>query len=107
MRLHIEGRHTGLAPHLMGWIAERFVELNTPDEDILEAQVIFLRQKRQEVARVQIQVAGKLLQVTQRGATPDAAIDAALQMMQRALQEVRATRRARAAQPGAQAVALT
>jgi len=91
----------------MGWIAERFVELNTPDEDILEAQVIFLRQKRQEVARVQIQVAGKLLQVTQRGATPDAAIDAALQMMQRALQEVRATRRARAARPGAQAVALT
>jgi len=91
----------------MGWIAERFVELNTPDEDILEAQVIFLRQKRQEVARVQIQVAGKLLQVTQRGATPDAAIDAALQMMQRALQEVRATRRARAARPGAPAVALT
>src|SRR5262249_1929362 len=107
MRLHIEGRHTGLAPHLMGWIAERFVELNTPDEDILEAQVIFLRQKRQEVARVQIQVAGKLLQVTQRGATPDAAIDAALQMMQRALQEVRATRRARGDRPGAKAVALT
>ena len=106
MRLHIEGRHTGLAPHLMGWIAERFVELNTPDEDILEAQVIFLRQKRQEVARVQIQVAGKLLQVTQRGATPDAAIDAALQMMQRALQEVRATRRARAARPVAPEVAL-
>ncbi len=106
MRLHIEGKHAGLAPHLMGWIAERLVELNTPDEDILEAQIIFLRQKRQEVARVQLQVAGKLLQVTQRGATPDAAIDAALQMMQRALQEVRATRRARAARPVTPEVAL-
>ena len=106
MRLHIEGRHTGLAPHLMGWIAERLVELNTPDEDIVEAQIIFLRQKRQEVARVQIQVAGKLLQVTQRGTTPNAAIDAALQRVQRALQEVRATRRARAATPVAPEVAL-
>jgi ribosome-associated translation inhibitor RaiA len=99
MRLHIEGKHAGLAPHLMGWIAERLVELNTPDEDIVEASITFLRQKRQEVARVHIQVAGKLLQVTQRGATPDAAIDAALQMIQRALQEVRATRRVRAAMP--------
>src|SRR5215831_1187833 len=106
MRLHIEGKHAGLAPHLMGWIAERLVELNTPDEDILEAQVIFLRQKRQEVARVQLQVAGKLLQVTQRGATPDAAIDAALQMIQQALQEVRATRRASAAMPMATGEAL-
>lgn len=106
MRLHIEGKHAGLAPHLMGWIAERLVELNTPDEDILEARIIFLRQKRQEVARVQIQVADKLLQVTQRGVTPDAAIDAALQMMQRALQEVRATQRARATIPVAPGAVL-
>jgi len=99
MRLHIEGKHTRLAPHLMGWIADRLAALNTPDEDIFEARIIFVQQKRQEVARVQLQVAGKLLQVTQRGATPDAAIDAALQMIQRALQEVRATRRASAAMP--------
>jgi len=99
MRLHIEGKYTGLAPHLLERIAERLKALNTPDEDIFEAWVIFVQYKRQEVARVQLQVAGKLLQVTQRGATPDAAIDAALQMAQRALHEVRATRRLRAAMP--------
>src|SRR5215831_18990402 len=97
MRLHIEGKHTGLAPHLMGLIAERLAELNTPDEDICEACITFVQQKRQEVARVQLQVAGKMLQVTQHGATPDAAIDAALQIIQGALQEIRATRRVRAA----------
>jgi|SRR5262245_838312 len=96
MRLDIEGKHTGLAPHLMGWIAERFEVLNSPDDDIFEARVTFLQQKRQEVVRMQLQVAGKLLQVTQRGPTPDAAVDAALQMVQQALHEVRATRRARA-----------
>src|SRR5262250_2604747 len=79
MRLHIEGKDTGLAPHLLGWIAERLKALNTPDEDIFEAWVTFVQHKRQEEARVQLQVAGKLLQVTQRGVTPDAAIDAALQ----------------------------
>jgi len=81
----------------MGWIADRLAELNTPDEDIFEARITFVQQKRQEVARVQLRAAGKLLQVTQRGDTPDAAIDAALQMIQRTLQEVRATRRVRAA----------
>jgi ribosome-associated translation inhibitor RaiA len=106
MRLHIEGKHTGLAPHLLGWIAERLQALNTPEADILEAWVTLVQQKHQEVARVQLQVAGKLLQVTQRGATPDAAIDAALQMVQRALHEVRATRRLRTAMPLADETAL-
>src|SRR5262249_7654077 len=95
MRLFIEGKQNGLGPQLMGWIAERFAVLNTPDDDIFEARVTFLQQKRQEVVRMQLQVAGKLLQVTQRGSTPDAAVDMALQMVQRTLHEVRATRRAR------------
>lgn len=106
MRLHIEGKHTGLAPHLLGRIAERLGELNTPDEDIFEARITFVQQKRQEVARVQLQVAGQLLQVSQRGATPDAAVDAALRIVQRALHEVRATRRASAATPVTQGQAL-
>src|SRR5215210_245780 len=101
MRLHIEGKHTGLAPHLLEWIAERLKALNTPDDDIVEVWVTLVQQKRQEVARVQLQVAGKLLQVTQRGATPEAAIHAALQRLQRTLQEVRATRRLRDAVPTA------
>lgn len=106
MRLHIEGKYTGLAPHLMGWIAERLEELNMPDEDIFEAHITFVQQKHQEAVRVQIQVAGKLLQVTQRGATPDAAVDAALRMVQRALHEVRATRRASVAMPVAKGQAM-
>lgn len=99
MRLHIEGKHTGLAPYLMGWIAERLEELNTPNDDIFEARIIFLQQKRQEAARVQLHLADKLRQVTQRGATPDAAVDAALQIVQRALHEVRAARQANAPVP--------
>ena len=107
MRLHIEGKYTGLAPHLLGWIAERLKALNTPDDDIVEAWVTLMQQKRQEVARVQLQVAGKLLQVTQRGATPDAAIDAALQMVQGALHEVRAIRHLRDAMPMAKGAAVS
>jgi len=107
MRLHFEGKHAGLAPHLMGWIAERLEALNTPNEDIFEVWVTFLQQKRQAVVHVQLQVAGKLLQVTQRGATPDAAVDAALQIVQRALREVRATRWASAAMPVAPREALS
>ena len=99
MRLHIEGKYTGLAPHLLERIAERLKALNTPDDDMSEAWVTLVQHKRQEVARVQLQVAGKPLHVTQRAATPDAAIDAALQMAQRALHEVRATRRLRATMP--------
>jgi hypothetical protein len=36
MRLDIEGKHTPLAPHLVGWIAERLEALNTPYGDICE-----------------------------------------------------------------------
>jgi ribosome-associated translation inhibitor RaiA len=99
MRLHIEGKYTGLAPHLLERIAERLRALNTPDGDISAAWVTFVQHKRQEVARVQLQAAGKPLQVAQRGATPEAAIDAALRMVRRALHEVRATRRLRAPMP--------
>lgn len=76
----------------MGCIAERLAALNTPDDDMCAARLTFVQHKRHDVARVQLQVAGKLLQVTQRGATPHAALDAALQIVQRALQEVRAAR---------------
>jgi ribosome-associated translation inhibitor RaiA len=101
MRLHIEGQHTWLAPHLVGWIADRLEALNMPDEDIYEARVTFVRQRRREVARVHLLLAGKSLQVTQHGETPDAAIRAALQMLQRALHNVRAARRTRVPRPTA------
>jgi ribosome-associated translation inhibitor RaiA len=93
MRIHIEGKHTKLAPHLVGQIAEQLDGLNTPDEDILEAQVTLFRHKRCEAARVQLMLAGNSLQVTQRGSTPDAAVNAAMRGVQEALQDIRAARR--------------
>jgi hypothetical protein len=45
--------------------------------------------------------------VTQHGETPDAAIRAALQMIQRALHNVRAARRARVLRPVAQQAVQT
>ena len=96
MHIHMEGKDTGLVPHLIGWIAERLEALNTPDEDIFEARITFVQRRHQEAVRVQLLLADKPLQVTQCGTTPDAAIDAALQRVQQALHEARAVKRARA-----------
>jgi ribosome-associated translation inhibitor RaiA len=92
MRLHIEGRHTKLEPHLVGKIAEQLDDLNTPHEDIFEASVIIIRHKRCEAARIQLLLAGITLQVTQRATTPDAAVNAALLKVQDALHDIRAAR---------------
>jgi ribosome-associated translation inhibitor RaiA len=95
MRLDIEGKHMTLAPHLVGWIAERLEALNTPYDDICEARVTFVQQGRRDAVCVELLLAGKSLHVTQRGATPDAAVDAAFRIVQRELHDVRAARRAR------------
>ena len=92
MRLDIEGKHITLAPHLMGWIAERLEDLNTPYDDICEARVTFVQQGRRDVVRVELMLAGKRLHVTQRGTTPEAAMDAAFQAVQRELHGLRAAR---------------
>lgn len=96
MHIHMEGKDTGLVPHLIGWIAERLEALNMPDEDIVEARITFVQRRHREAVRVQLLLADKRLQVTQCGATPDAAIDAALQRVQQALHDARAVKRARA-----------
>ena len=95
MRLDIEGKHITLAPHLMGWIAERLEDLNTPYDDICEARVTFVQQGRRDAVCIELLLAGKSLHVTRRGATPDAAVDAAFRVVQRALPDVRAARRVR------------
>ena len=94
MRLDIEGKHITLAPHLMGWIAERLEDLNTPYDDICEARITFMQQGRRDAVCIQLLLAGKSVHVTRRGATPDAAMDAAFRMVQRELHDVRAARRA-------------
>jgi len=95
MRLDIEGKHMTLAPHLMGWIAERLEDLNTPYDDICEARITFVQQGRRDAVCIELLLAGKSLHVTQRGATPHAAVDAAFRVVQRELRDVRAARRAR------------
>ena len=95
MRLDIEGKHMTLAPHLMGWIAERLEDLNTPYDDIYEARVIFVQQGRRDAVCIELLLAEKSLHVTQRGATPDAAVDAAFRVIQQELHDVRVARRAR------------
>ena len=92
MRLDIEGKHMTLAPHLMGWIAERLEDLNTPYDDICEARVTFVQQGRRDAVCIELLLAGKSLHVTQRGATPNAAVDAAFRVVQRELHDVRAVR---------------
>ena len=74
MRLDIEGKHMRLAPHLMGWIAERLEDLNTPYDDICEARITFVQQGRRDAVCIELLLAGKSLHVTRRGATPDAAV---------------------------------
>ena len=96
MHIHMEGKDTGLVPHLIGWIAECLEALNTPDDDIFEARITFVQRRRQEAVRVQLLLVDKRLQVTQCGTTPDAAIDAALQRVQQALHDARVEKRARA-----------
>jgi ribosome-associated translation inhibitor RaiA len=94
MRLDIEGKHMTLAPHLMGWIAERLEDLNTPYDDICEARVTFVQQGRRDAVCIELLLAGTSLHVTQRGATPDAAVDAAFRVVQQELHDVRAAQRA-------------
>jgi ribosome-associated translation inhibitor RaiA len=59
------------------------------------------------LVRIHLLLAGKSLQVTQHSETPDAAIRAALQMIQRALHNVRTARQARVPRPRAQEAART
>ena len=84
-----------LAPHLMGWIAERLKDLNTPYDDICEVRVTFVQQGRREAVCIDLLLVGKSLHVTQRGVTPDAAVDAAFRVVQGELHDVRTARRAR------------
>ena len=95
MRLDIEAKHMTLAPHLMGWIAERLKDRNTPYDDICEVHVTFVQQGWREAVCIDLLLVGKSLHVTQRGVTPDAAVDAAFRVVQQELQNVRTARRAR------------
>ena len=54
MRLDIEGKHMTLAPHLMGWIAERLEDLNTSYDDICKVRVTFVQQGRCDAVCIEL-----------------------------------------------------
>lgn len=93
MRLHMEGKGTPIVPHLLGRVAEWLKQLNTPHADIFEARVTLGQQAGQYKAQVRLLLAGKTLHAMQHGASPDAAIGAALWGVAHALYKVRARRR--------------
>jgi ribosome-associated translation inhibitor RaiA len=97
MCLHIEGQHSDIPPQLMGWIAERIEDLNTPHEDILHARVTLVghnsgRHGRQE-ARVELRLAAVTLSVTQVAKTPYGAVYATLKATERQLRDLRTIER--------------
>lgn len=92
MRLHFEGKDTPIVPHLLGRMAERLAQLNTPHEDICEARVTLVQCEGWHEARVRLLLAEKTLHAMQHGASPDAAIGAALRKIEDALHKVRAAR---------------
>jgi ribosome-associated translation inhibitor RaiA len=92
MRLHFEGKDTPLVPHLLGRMAERLVHLNTPHDDIREARVTLVQREDWHEARVRLLLGEKTLHAMQYGASPDAAIGAALRKLEDALHRVRAAR---------------
>jgi glycosyltransferase involved in cell wall biosynthesis/ribosome-associated translation inhibitor RaiA len=97
MRLHIEGQHTKIPPHLMGWIAERLEDLDGSHGDILQARVTlagrsFGERCRQE-ARVELLRGMETLCVTQVAKTPFDAVCAALKAAERKLRDTRVEER--------------
>ena len=85
MRLHIEGKDTPIAPHLVGRIAERLEQLNSPHEDIWEVRVTLVQQADGHEAQVRLLLSGTTLMAQHHGASPDAAIGAALRSIADAL----------------------
>ena len=97
MHLHIEECHTNIPAHLLGWIAERLEQLNTPCDDIVQARVTLIEHKygrrSQQEARVELTVAAETLSVMYVAATADDAIYAALKAVERKLRDLRSVER--------------
>jgi ribosome-associated translation inhibitor RaiA len=89
----MEGKNTPIVPHLLARVAERLKQLNTPYADIFAARVTLGQQAGQYMARVRLFLAGKTLHSMQHGASPDAAIGAALWGVAHALYKVRIRQR--------------
>ena len=76
MRLDIEGKHMTLAPHLMGWIAER-LRISTRPMTTFVRRVSLLCNKGGVMLYALSSCSPGRASATRRGATSDAAADAA------------------------------
>jgi ribosome-associated translation inhibitor RaiA len=99
MRLHIEGKDMPIVPHLVGRIAERLEQFNSPHEDIWEARVMLVQQADGHEAQVRLLLSGTTLTVQRHGPSPDAAIGAVLRSIAEALTMRRRRRQYRSAAP--------
>jgi ribosome-associated translation inhibitor RaiA len=95
MRLQIRGKHTDIAPELLGWIAEYLEKLNTPNEDIFEARITLVkyapRSESRDIVDVQLLLSGQTIHVSHDGDTIEAAVSAALNVAQHRLFNFRAS----------------
>ncbi len=94
MRIHIEGKHTPITPHLLGWIAERLEDLDTSHEEIIHARITltkcpYWRRCRNE-AHIELQLGKQILGVARSANTPYDALFAALKTVERKLDAQRA-----------------
>jgi ribosome-associated translation inhibitor RaiA len=93
MRIDIEGKHTQSTPLLLGWIAERLEDLNTPHRDILHARVTLVKHRHEwrcrDEARVELRMVRQTLEAAQTANTAYGAVYAALETVERKLHDYR------------------
>jgi glycosyltransferase involved in cell wall biosynthesis/ribosome-associated translation inhibitor RaiA len=93
MRLHIEGQHTTIPPHLLGWIADQVEELSGRCDDILQARVVLIEHRRwrryRQEARVELVSSAEVLSVMHVAETAYEAVAAAVRAAARKLRVCR------------------
>jgi ribosomal subunit interface protein len=104
MQIEIEGRRTDVEPALQDWITARLEGLNVPHDDILYARVVMDKATHHiqgaDEARIVLTLGGKLLSAGKTADTLDAALNAALNAIERELQDYRIQRRGVVKEPG-------
>ena len=104
MQVYIEGQHTDIQPELRERITQRLEELNAQHEDIVHARVALDKdthhQQGVDEARVILALSGKRLTAKKTATSLYDAANAALETIERELQEFRDQRRGVVKEPG-------
>jgi cold shock CspA family protein/ribosome-associated translation inhibitor RaiA len=97
MELQIEGHHIAVEPDLQEWITTRLQAMNEPHNDIFHARVTVVKNERHrqgnDEVRIFLTLSGKTLSVSRTGDTLEDALYAAVDVMERELNDFRALRR--------------